>query len=650
MDTANTKVLIVDDTPDNVLALKIVINAYFDNISIYSAGNGVEALEAARRAKPDLIILDVRMPEMDGFELCSRLKAGEETRNIPVLMVSALMTDGPHRAQGFDSGADGYICKPFDNAELVANIRGLLRLKRSEDALRRQQRSLEDELQKRTERLQAGKQLWHSLFESSPDAIFIEDMQGNVLEVNRAACRLHKMEHDELVGMNVIDLVPPEERRDIAKLIPQWKSGRVQRYEGLSYTKSGRSIPVDVCITPFKYNDKDALLLHVRDVSERTRMEKKLTQAQKLESVGLLAGGIAHDFNNILTGIIGNISFAKLDMPADSTAYEAIARAEQSAFRAQMLTRQLLIFARGGSPVRKTASIKQLLEEVGNFVMSGSRCICEIEIEDDLRPADVDIGQISQVVENILLNAVQAMPTGGRIMLSARNATTGSYDAVADKLDPGDYLVISIRDHGIGISPENLERIFDPYFSTKEEGSGLGLATAYSIIHKHGGEITVSSEPGEGTEFIIYIPASDKKLPDEKTSDTEIIKGEGRILIMDDEKVIRQLAEVSLTRLGYSVTAVDDGQKAIDAYRKAMGQGKPFAAVILDITVPGGMGGVETMQYLRAIDPDVKAVVSSGYTHKDVMAAPKQHGFRGVLTKPYNMHRISSVLHSVIHG
>jgi len=526
-----TQILIVDDTPDNIEALEIVIKAYISDYNVFTANNGIEALEIATQTPLDIIILDVRMPEMDGYELCIRLKDHDFTKNVPILMVSALMTHGVHRAQGFDSGADGYLCKPFDNAELIANIRGLVRLKHSEDALREQSRNLEAELEKRTGTLRKSEQHWHGLFEASPDAIFIEDTDGNVLEANPAACALHDMTHKELIGKNVIDLVPPEQRERVAEIFPRWISETLQTYEGVSYTKDHKKIPVEVRATPFEYDDKPALLLHVRDVSERAGIEKKLTQAQKLESVGILAGGIAHDFNNILTGIIGNISFAKLDLPEDSSAYEPICRAEKSAFRARLLTQQLLTFAQGGSPVRKTASVRQLLEETATFVLSGSRSICEFNIEEDLWPADIDIGQVSQVIENLVLNASQAMPTGGRIVLSAKNITIdASHKKSLMKLKLGRYIEISIKDSGIGISPENLERIFDPYFTTKKEGSGLGLATSYSIIHKHGGDIVVSSQVNQGTSFTVYIPASEKPFPKKKLFGEKIIMGKGRIL------------------------------------------------------------------------------------------------------------------------
>ena len=651
MDTSKTaRILVVDDTPDNIKAIKIVINAYLGNCIIFSASDGLEALDFATKNALDLIILDVRMPKMDGFELCSLLKKHPFTQFVPILMVSAVMTGEKHRSRGFDSGADGYLCKPFDNAELIAGVRGLLRLKHSEDALREQSRNLEQELEKRTKNLRESEQHWHGLFEASPDATFIEDFEGNVLEANPAACQLQEMSHQELVGKNVLDLVPPEERKKVSEIFPKWATSELQTYEGISYTKTGKRIPVEVRATPFQYHNQQALLLHVRDISERINIEKKLIQAQKLESVGMLAGGIAHDFNNILTGIVGNISFAKLDVPESSNAYEPLCRAEKSAFRAKMLTQQLLTFARGGSPVKKTASLKQLIEETATFILSGSNTICQFELAENLWPADVDVGQISQVIENIVLNAVQAMPDGGRIIIKAENRTIGPESVKGlSNLIPGRYLEISIKDNGAGIAEEHIANIFDPYFTTKKQGSGLGLATSYSIISKHGGDITVSSELAKGTTLTIFIPASNNSLEDHESVDTEIIMGTGKILVMDDESDIRTILAAILERLGYNVVTVENGQQAIDTYQQAIQVHQPFDAVILDITVPGAMGGVEALKFLKAINPDIKAIVSSGYATKDVMSVPERLGFCGVLTKPYNIQQLSVLLHSVLN-
>jgi len=627
-----------------------VLKTYIPELDIHAVSSGAEALEKVPELNPDVVLLDVHMPEMDGFEVCRRLKTGEDTADIPVLMVSAFMTKGHHRALGLDSGADGYLCKPFDTAELVAQVRGLIRIKRNEDALRAQRSQLEKELEERTHTLRVSEEHWRSLFEMSPDAIFIEDTEGNVLEANPAACALHEVEHDELVGKNVLDLVPPEQRKKVAESFPRWINQTLHTYEGFSYTASGQAIPVEVRATPFEYRGKAAILLHVRDVSDRIRMEQELTQAQKLESVGILAGGIAHDFNNILTGVIGNISFAKLEIPKDAPAYEPVCEAEKSAFRARLLTQQLLTFAKGGAPVRRTSSIAQLLKEATTFVLSGSRTTCLFDIEEDLWPAEIDVGQISQVVENLVINASQAMPQGGTICLTARNMVMDDEKRERyPKLKDGRYIEISLKDEGHGISPDDLSRVFDPYFTTKKGGSGLGLATSYSIVRKHEGHMMAESELGRGSTFTLVMPASDKPLPEEPEIGETPVPGKGRILVMDDEAVIRSILEAALSKLGYTSVCVEDGQAALDAYQKAMHDDLPFDAVILDITVPGGMGGEEAIGLLKAMDPDVKGIVSSGYATGGAMSMPELLGFRGVIAKPYSIQQLSLVLHNVLN-
>jgi len=643
-------ILVVDDSPENLDAFCSILTSYLSDLELIRASSGAECIDLARVRQPDVILLDVHMPGMDGFEACRFLKSSPETQNISVLMVSALMTAGRHRAAGIDSGADGYLCKPFDSAELIAQVRALIRLKRYEDELRRQQDRLEVELRDRTEKLRNSEFNWRRLFEEAPDPIFIEDLRGNVLEVNNAACELHAMSRAELLTKNVTDLVPPEHRRRTAELFPRWESNALKSYEGYSFTRDGRVVPVEIRARRFEYFGKAAILFHVRDISERRQMEQELTQAQKLESIGLLAGGIAHDFNNILTGVIGNLSLMKLEVPAGVSLHEMICNAEESALRAKLLTQQLLTFSKGGAPILKTASMRHLLEAAPQFVLSGTRTICESEIAEDLAPVDIDVCQMSQVIENIVINAAQAMPDGGVIHLKAENA-------VADmalrrrhrNLSAGRIVKVSIADCGVGIPAEHLPRIFDPYFTTKEKGSGLGLATSYAIINKHGGAIDVVSEVGKGSTFTLYLPASAREvanLPREK--DAVPIKGCGRILVMDDEAVVLKILQAALTKLGYQVTTTTDGREALEAYQKALRAGERFDAVVFDLTVPGGMGGEEAVMLIRAFDPALKAVVSSGYTDGMAISFPERCGFQAAIEKPYSVQALSRVLYDLL--
>jgi len=314
--------------------------------------------------------------------------------------------------------------------------------------------------------------------------------------------------------------------------------GSIGKFRGYSPTETGIPRWWDVIIAPLwgSNGEVEQLLAVSRDITEQKQMEEELLRVQKLESVGILAGGIAHDFNNILTTILGNVSLAKNQVTPDDEIFELLNEAETASTRAQTLTRQLLTFAKGGAPVKETSSIKDVIKESSLFVLRGSKAGCEFSLREDLWPAEVDVGQIGQVINNIVINANQAMPEGGIIRVAAENVIID--DGQGLPLKPGRYIRISITDHGAGIAEKHLSNIFDPYFTTKQEGSGLGLATTYSIIRKHDGQITVESKLGEGTTFHIYLPASDKIVPEKE--EVRLIKGRGRILVMDDEVALKK--------------------------------------------------------------------------------------------------------------
>jgi PAS domain S-box-containing protein len=386
----------------------------------------------------------------------------------------------------------------------------------------------------------------------------------------------------------------------------------------------------------------------MREISQRERMEAELIKSQKLQSLGILAGGIAHDFNNLLTTTIGNISLALLDLDSKHPAYRQLAAADRAMQRAQNLTQQLLTFSKGGAPVKKTLRLGDLIEEVAGFALRGSRARYELALPDDLWFIDADSGQLSQVFHNLVLNADQAMPNGGVIAFTCENTVLSGGDA--SLLPPGRYVKVTVQDSGIGISREHLPNIFDPYFTTKQRGSGLGLATSYSIVSKHGGHISVVSEPGRRTAFTLMLPASSNASVPATHKEDSLKRGAGKILLMDDEEEVLRTTGDALARLGYSISYADDGSKAIELYREAIQAGEPFVAVILDLTVRGGMGGKETIEQLLKIDPDVKAIVSSGYSNDPIMADHRAHGFAGVVSKPYRLKQMSNIVYRVIKG
>lgn len=379
-----------------------------------------------------------------------------------------------------------------------------------------------------------------------------------------------------------------------------------------------------------------------REIAERQGAEEELLKLAKLEATGVLAGGIAHDFNNILTTIQGNISLAKLDAKPQDKQYQWLAEAEKAATRAKDLTEQLLTFSRGGEPVRKVSQIEGMVKDSCEFALRGSNVRCEISNPENIWPVNVDEGQISQVISNLATNAQQSMPQGGVINVKVENHVLRSGCGLP--IPAGDYVKISVADQGCGIPQEYLSNVFDPYFTTKQKGSGLGLATAHSIINKHDGLITVDSAPGRGTIFEVYLPRSQAEVVAPYSQEIKPDAGKAKILLMDDEQTILDLSQEMLSMLGYQVDIANEGSAAVELYQKALNTSHPYDLLIVDLVVPQGMGGKEVVEVLGKSDPKIKAIVSSGYSNDPVMANYRQHGFTGVMSKPYTVQQLSEAV------
>jgi nitrogen-specific signal transduction histidine kinase/ActR/RegA family two-component response regulator len=377
----------------------------------------------------------------------------------------------------------------------------------------------------------------------------------------------------------------------------------------------------------------------VEDITEFRHAQQEMLKSDKLESLGVLAGGIAHDFNNILTAILGNISLAQMHMNDPDTLTKRLEDAENASVRAKGLARQLLTFSRGGEPVKKYVQIRKLLEEAAGFATVGSRVTYEVALTGDFW-VEADEGQLSQVIHNLVLNAVQAMPEGGTLRIVA--------DQVRSVTTRKPVVKISVTDSGVGIPEHDLPRIFDPYFSTKQTGNGLGLATCYSIITRHGGTISVESKVGQGSTFLVTLPALELGGATESEMRSETACGRGRILVMDDEAPVREIAKAMLESLGYTAECVSNGDAAFRLYQERQEEGISFAAVILDLTIPGGCGGKEALVRILETDPSAKAVVSSGYAEDPVMAQYQDYGFSAVLGKPYRLQDMSNVMKELL--
>lgn len=482
------------------------------------------------------------------------------------------------------------------------------------------------------------------------DGVVTVDTEARVVLLNPIAEQLTGWTADEARGLPLEAVFRIFDERSGAPAVdPVGKVLRTGRIVGLANhtaleARDGTRRSIADSAAPIRAHDGSILgvVLVFRDVTHQHRIEEALARAGKLESLGLLAGGIAHDFNNILTAVLGNLSLAEARLPADHPVREDITEAVRAGGRAQDLTRQLLTFARGGAPIKRATSLDEILRETATFVLQGSSTALVLEVPSRLWTADVDAGQISQVVHNLVLNAHQAMPHGGRIIVRAANIEIGP---VADlPLPPGPYLRVDIDDDGAGLPSEHLPRLFDPFFTTKPTGTGLGLTTVYSIVHRHGGHVEAQNLPEGGARFSFWVPVAASP-PDTAPGPREPSPRQPlHVLVMDDNAVLRNLAAACLKQLGCTGRFTEDGEHAIEAYRAAFAAGRPFDVVLMDLTVPGGMGGLEAMARIRAIDPDVRAIVTSGYSSDPVLSDYREHGFAAVLPKPWRIEDLSRAL------
>lgn len=506
-----------------------------------------------------------------------------------------------------------------------------------------------EELQFSRNKAEEMSERYIDLFDFAPVGYFtFNDENGSILMVNLQGAAMLGVDRKNLIDRRFVQFITPDCRgvfNDFCK--KTLKSDRKQTCEIQLLKGDEPSIYVHIegiAIEKEKTSGKE-IRASLIDITDRRQAEEGHVRIQKLESIGILAGGIAHDFNNLLTGILGNLSLALMHLNPEDKIFRWLVNAENASLRAQELTYKLLTFSRGGAPVKRAVSITKLLMDSVGFALSGSNVKIEFSIPDEIWAVNADETQIHQVISNLTINAIQAMPDGGIIRAGCENAVIQEDNPL--HLEQGNYVKITINDSGKGIPDELQKKIFDPFFTTKENGRGLGLSICYSILKRHNGIITVESRPGAGTTFALYLPACFEKIEGEE-EERKTLTGIGRILLLDDEEIIIQTASVMLKALGYEVEIARHGTEAIEKYMTAKETGKPFDAVIMDLTIPGGMGGRDAIKNLRRINPAVKAIVSSGYSNDPIVAEYKDYGFMGTLSKPFGMQELSEVLHRVL--
>lgn len=548
----------------------------------------------------------------------------------------------------------GLLCTGFLATLLMLVARRYVQREQYLGDLNRVNKQLKKEIDERVRAdhdLKESENKFRTLFDRAADGVLLLKLEGEdavIIDCNPKLLELFGGEREDIVGKQLYELSPdiqPDGRSSREKskeMALAALKGDCSVFEWQHRRLDGPLFDAEINLQRLRLKEKDHIQGIVRDVTFRKKMEQELLKQEKLESLGLLAGGLAHDFNNLLTVILGNLSLAQYQSSTDENVENLLMDAEKATLRARDLTQQLLTFAKGGAPVIRTTTVEKLVRESANFALRGSNVRCEITIPGGLHPVEIDEGQISQVIHNLALNAEQAMPEGGVLRIACENVHIDPESPVP--LPEGDYVRINVADEGTGIPIEYQQRIFDPYFTTKQKGSGLGLAGSYSIIQRHKGHLSVRSNPAQGATFFIYLPASLNAFAKTGEKTKSLRRGTGRILVMDDEPSIRRVAGDILQHLGYRVDGAKDGEAAIEFYSKARENGDPFSVVIMDLTIPGGMGGEEALRKLRKIDPEVKAIVSSGYADDPIMADYKSYGFASMAAKPYQLDTLSDAV------
>jgi PAS domain S-box-containing protein len=619
------RILLVEDHQESRNSLQRLLE--HRGHEVVAVGSTEEAKQAIAVQKFPFLILDWMLPGQSGIELCKELRALPGGDEMFVLLVTA-RDDTKDLEQALSAGANDYLTKPLDLGLLSVRVA----------VAERQIRELAERNQARAA-LQESARAMTEVLEKTADGFFAVDGSWKFIYLNPEAERLFGAKRDELIG------------KELWKEFPQLNGSLFE----LNYRRvMAEQVPVEfeASNAPGKiwfevnaYPSGRGVSVFFRDVTERRRAEEERLTTDKLESLGTLAGGIAHDLNNILTVISGNIGLAQMEAPREADILLSfLSKASQAAQHAAHLSSQLLTFSKGGAPLKQVASISDLLGQAADFSLHGSSLRAELDIPGDLWKVDVDPSQIEQVINALMINAREAMPQGGDVGVCARNIELENKPGAL--LPAGRYIKVSIADRGGGIEQASATKIFDPYFTTKPTGSGLGLAISYSIIKKHGGLLHLESSSQEGSTFAFYLPAKDEYIDARKRQTTErtLPFNNQRILVMDDEAAIRELTSQLLGTLGFDVTAVPDGLEAIKLYEHALRKGENFQAVILDATVRGGMGGVDTIARLRNLDPNITAIICSGYSDEAALSQFLTFGFRAALPKPFTRRELADVL------
>ena len=619
------RILLVEDHPESRRTLQRLIERR--GHEVVAVGSAEEAELELRKQPFSFLILDWMLPGKSGVELCQELRAAPNGEELFILLVTA-RDDAQDLERALEAGANDYLIKPLDPARLNVRL----------SVAERRIRALAERNQARAE-LQEAVRKMTDILEKTSDGFFAVDRDWKFTFVNRQAEKLLDRHREDLIGKDFWVELPEFTREAFEKNYRRAMSEQVA-VEFEASDASGK-----VWFELLAYPSGGGVSVFLRDVTDRKRVEEERLTTGKLESLGTLAGGIAHDLNNLLTVISGNIGLAQIEAPGSpANLLSFLSRAGEAAQHAAQLSNQLLTFSKGGTPLKRVVSISDLVTQAAEFSLHGSNLRSDLDIQAGLWRSPVDPAQIEQVINALIINAREAMPSGGIVRVSARNLEIDANSGLP--IRPGRYVQVQVADNGRGIQKRLVTKIFDPYFTTKSTGTGLGLSISYSVVKKHGGLLHLERTSADGSTFTFYLPATDSEPPvPEPTLENEIFSfNHQRVLVMDDEAAIRDLTSELLGTLGYKVTTAPDGAEALKKYELAMRTGETFQAVILDATIRGGMGGVATMERLRDLDPNVTAIICSGYSDDAALAEFLTYGFRAALPKPFTRHELANVL------